>query len=68
MAKDNIAFTLRIRQQDKQEKFNEASERLEDMSRKYGKNATALFLMSLGMQKLEELDELEQEVSEAIPE
>lgn len=66
---DNLpkVWTQRIRDKETLEKFESLQERLEDLNRQYSSQNAGIFAINLAYEKLEELEEKEEEIRRSTP-
>ena len=66
---DNLpkVWTQRIRDKKTLEKFEILQERLEDLNRQYSSQNAGIFAINLAYEKLEELEEKEEEIRRSTP-
>ena len=63
-----LTWTQRVRDSETSEMFEELQDELEDRNRQYGKSNTGVFAIRLAYQKLQELQEMDEEIDNAVPE
>jgi len=63
-----LTWTQRVRDEEVSEMFEELQDELEDRNRQYGKSNTGVFAIKLAYQKLQELQEMDEEIDNAVPE
>ena len=63
-----LTWTQRVRDSETAEMFEELQDELDDRNRQYGKSNTGIFAIRLAYQKLQELQEVDEDIDNAIPE
>lgn len=63
-----LTWTQRVRDSETVEMFEELQEELDDRNRQYGKSNTGVFAIRLAYMKLQELQELDDDIDKAVPE
>lgn len=62
-----LTWTQRIRSEETADRFKRAVDNLEERTGNYSKQKTGLWLMKLGLQRLEDLEDRKQKINKEIP-